>query len=56
MTNAQKAKVDPIHRLHSAPTAAEQEFLALMLKGPEAMNDPKYAKATAAVKKERGGS
>ncbi len=55
MTNAQKAKVDPIHRLHSAPTAAEQKLLDLMLKGPGAMDDPEYTKALEDVAKERGG-
>ncbi len=53
MTDEQKAKIHPIHRLHSTPTAAEAKLLGLMLKGPAAMDDPEYDAARRAVDAER---
>lgn len=54
MTNAQKAQVDPINRLHSEPTEAEKAYFAVMAKGPDAMDTQEYRDAVAALEKERG--
>lgn len=53
MTDEQKAKIPPIHRLHSTPTATEAEFLAIAAKGPDAMDDPAYWAASRRVDEER---
>ena len=54
MTDEQKAKIPPINRLHSTPTAAEAGYFAVMAKGPDAMGTPEYCKAVEALEKERG--
>ncbi len=53
MTNAQKANIPPMHRLHQPPTEAEKEFFRLAARGPEAMNDPAYQAACEALDEER---
>jgi ribosomal protein S27AE len=54
MSNAEKARIPPIHRLHSPPTEAEAAFFAIARKGPDAMDDPAYWAASAAIERERG--
>jgi len=53
MSDEEKAKVPPINRLESEPTAAEAKVLSMLLRGPEAMDDPEYAAACNALDKER---
>ena len=53
MTDAQKAKVPAINRLHAKPTAAEAKLFDLLLKGADAMDGPEYAAAREAVEQER---
>ena len=55
MSDAEKAKIPPINRVHSDSTAAEARLLELMLKGPAAMDDPAYSDALRAVNAERDG-
>ena len=54
MTDQEKARIPPINRLHSTPTAAEAAFFAVMSKGPNAMGTPEYVDAVKAVEEERG--
>lgn len=55
MTNAEKAKIPPINRLHSPGTAAEQKVMRLAAKGPDCMDNPEYRKAVEELEKERAG-
>ena len=54
MSDAEKAQIPPIHRLHAKPTAAETEVLKFIMRGPAGMDDPAYGVAVAALKKEKG--
>ena len=54
ISNKDKAKIAPVNRLESEPTAAEAKVLSILLRGPEAMNDPEYAAACKALDEERG--
>jgi hypothetical protein len=53
MSDKEKAKVAPINRLESEPTSAEAKVLSILLRGPEAMDDPEYAVACKALEEER---
>lgn len=54
MTNAQKARVPPINRLHQPMTEAEQRYAEVMAGGPDAIGTPEYEAAVEALDKERG--
>lgn len=54
MSDEEKAKIPPINRLNSTPTAAEAKLLSFTMKGPDCMDDPEYWKACEVVEKERG--
>jgi hypothetical protein len=53
MTDQEKAKVPPINRLGSKPTAAETKVLSMLARGPEVMDDPEYFAACKALEEER---
>jgi len=53
MSDEEKANVPPINRFKSEPTAAEAKVLSMLLRGPEAMDDPEYATACKALEEER---
>lgn len=53
MTNEEKAAIDPVNRLRSAPTSAEARYLAVMAKGLDAMGTPEYDEACKALDEER---
>jgi hypothetical protein len=53
MSDEEKAKVPPINRLESEPTATESKVLSILLRGLEAMDDPEYAAACKALEEER---
>lgn len=54
MSSEAKTKIPPINRLASEPTAAESNVVSMLLRGPEALNDPEYIAARNALLKERG--
>jgi hypothetical protein len=56
MPDKEKARVPPLNRLGSPPTAAEAKLLALMAGGPDVVNSPEYAAAVRAVEAERGAT
>lgn len=53
MSDKAKARIAPINRLESEPTAAEANVLSMLLRGPGAMDDPKYIEACRALEEER---
>ena len=53
MSDEEKAKVPPINRFEAKPTAAETAVLSMLIRGPEALNDPKYGAAIKAMEEER---
>lgn len=53
MSDEIKAKIPPINRLHSRPTAAESKALSMLALGPACMDDPEYWESWEAVEKER---
>lgn len=54
MTDEEKAQIPGINRLDAMPTAAEAEYLRLMLTGgPQAIGTPEHEAAVAAIKAER---
>ena len=55
MTDEEKAAIAPINRLGAEPTAAESKVLSMLLRGPEALDDPEYAEACRKLDEERNG-
>ena len=53
MPDEEKARIAPINRLESEPTAAETKVLSMLFRGPEAMDDPEFALACEALEEER---
>jgi len=53
MTDPEKAKIPPLERLNSTPTAAEARFFEIMAQGPLAMDESEYAEALQALREER---
>mgnify|MGYP001590173662 FL=1 len=53
MTDEEKAGIPPINRLHDTATKAEQDFLSIAMRGPDAMDDPAYWEASRALDEER---
>lgn len=57
MSDKEKAKIDPIHRLESTPTKKETNLLALMMKGAggglSEEEEKEYAEAMKVVNEER---
>jgi len=53
MSDKEKAKISPISRFNSAPTAAEAKVLSMLLRGPDVMDSPEYVKACKALEDER---
>ncbi len=53
MSDEEKAKIAPINRLNSPPTAAETKVLEMAARGPNCMDDPEYWAACEALEKER---
>jgi len=51
MSDAEKAKIDPINRMNDVPTSAEQEVLQLLAEGK--IDTPEYAAAKQRLHEER---